>query len=87
MALRAQKMGMRIMINFHYSDTWADPGKQAKPTAWANHVLQLLNDVYSHTFDVLTALKAAGVTQNGYKLGMKFGGMLWPEEVLQIGVN
>jgi arabinogalactan endo-1,4-beta-galactosidase len=40
MALRAKKMGMRIMINFHYSDTWADPGKQAKPTAWANHSLQ-----------------------------------------------
>jgi arabinogalactan endo-1,4-beta-galactosidase len=38
--LYAQKMGMRIMINFHYSDTWADPGKQAKPTAWANHSLQ-----------------------------------------------
>jgi arabinogalactan endo-1,4-beta-galactosidase len=59
--------------------------QQAKPTAWANHSFaELLNDVYSHTFDVLTALKAAGVTQNGYKLGMKFGGMLWPEEVLQI---
>ncbi|HRA73087.1 MAG TPA: glycosyl hydrolase 53 family protein, partial [Flavobacterium sp.] len=37
MAVRAQKMGMRIMIDFHYSDTWADPAKQAKPAAWANH--------------------------------------------------
>jgi arabinogalactan endo-1,4-beta-galactosidase len=28
------KMGMRVMIDFHYSDSWADPGKQFKPAAW-----------------------------------------------------
>jgi arabinogalactan endo-1,4-beta-galactosidase len=33
MAVRAQKIGMRIIIDFHYSDTWADPAKQAKPAA------------------------------------------------------
>ena len=37
MALRGQKMGMRVMINFHYSDSWADPAKQFKPKAWENH--------------------------------------------------
>jgi arabinogalactan endo-1,4-beta-galactosidase len=52
--LRAQKMGMRIMINFHYSDSWADPAKQNKPNAWKNHSFaELLNDVYNHTFDVI----------------------------------
>jgi arabinogalactan endo-1,4-beta-galactosidase len=40
MALRAQKWGMRIMIDFHYSDSWADPAKQFKPAAWENHLLK-----------------------------------------------
>jgi arabinogalactan endo-1,4-beta-galactosidase len=81
MAVRAQKMGMRIMIDFHYSDTWADPGKQAKPAAWANHTFaELLNDVYNHTFEVLTALKKAGVTPEWVQIGNEIpGGMLWPE--------
>ena len=81
MAVRAQKMGMRIMIDFHYSDTWADPGKQAKPAAWANHsFVALQNDVYKHTHDVLTALKSAGVTPEWVQVGNEIpGGMLWPE--------
>ena len=63
MALRAQKAKMRIMIDFHYSDTWADPAKQAKPAAWANLSFDALQKkVYEHTFDVLTALQKAGVT-------------------------
>lgn len=81
MAVRAQKMGMRIMIDFHYSDTWADPAKQAKPAAWANHSFaELQNDVYKHTFDVLTALKSAGVTPEWVQIGNEIpGGMLWPD--------
>lgn len=81
MAVRAQNMGMRIMIDFHYSDTWADPGHQAKPVAWASHtVAQLGEDVYNHTFDVLTALKNAGVTPEWVQIGNEIpGGMLWPE--------
>lgn len=81
MAVRAQKMGMRIMINFHYSDSWADPGKQNKPAAWKNHTFaELLNDVYLHTEDVLKALKQAGVTPEWVQVGNEIpGGMLWPE--------
>lgn len=81
MAVRAQKLGMRIMINFHYSDTWADPGKQAKPAAWENHsFVELQNDVYKHTYDVLTALKSVGVTPEWVQVGNEIpGGMLWPE--------
>ena len=63
MALRAKKMGMRVMINFHYSDSWADPAKQFKPKAWEKHSFpELLDDVYNHTFDVISSLKKAGVT-------------------------
>lgn len=81
MAIRAKNMGMRIMIDFHYSDSWADPAKQNKPAAWANHTFaELLNDVYDHTFDVLTALKTAGVTPEWVQIGNEIpGGMLWPE--------
>lgn len=81
MALRAQKMGMRIMIDFHYSDSWADPAKQFKPKAWENHTFpELMTDVYDHTFDVLTALKAVGVTPEWVQVGNEIpGGMLWPE--------
>jgi arabinogalactan endo-1,4-beta-galactosidase len=81
MALRAQKMGMRVMIDFHYSDSWADPAKQNKPAAWANHTFpELLNDVYNHTFDVIDGLKKAGVTPEWVQIGNEIpGGMLWPD--------
>jgi len=81
MALKAQNLGMRIMIDFHYSDTWADPGNQTKPAAWANHTFtELLNDVYAHTLDVLNALKTAGVTPEWVQIGNEIpGGMLWPQ--------
>lgn len=81
MALRAQKMGFRIMINFHYSDSWADPAKQFKPKAWEKHSFtELLNDVYNHTFDVINALKVAGVTPEWVQVGNEIpGGMLWPD--------
>ena len=81
MAIRAKDMGMRVMIDFHYSDTWADPGKQTKPAAWANHSFsQLLTDVYNHTFEVLDTLKKSGVTPAWAQIGNEIaGGMLWPD--------
>jgi arabinogalactan endo-1,4-beta-galactosidase len=81
MAVRAQQLGMRIMIDFHYSDTWADPGHQTKPVNWASHSFaDLQNDVYNHTYEVLNALKVAGVTPEWVQIGNEIsGGMLWPE--------
>ncbi len=81
MALRAQKMGMRMMIDFHYSDSWADPAKQYKPKAWENHTFpELLSDVYDHTFEVISALKNADVTPEWVQIGNEIpGGMLWPD--------
>ena len=81
MAVRAKNLGMRVMIDFHYSDSWADPGQQNKPAAWASHSFNtLLSDVYNHTFEVLTALKTAGVTPEWVQIGNEIpGGMLWPE--------
>ncbi len=81
MALRAKEMGMRVMIDFHYSDSWADPGKQNKPAAWATHTFsQLLTDVYNHTFDLLDTLKKCGVIPAWAQVGNEItGGMLWPD--------
>ena len=81
MAKRATAMGFRLMIDFHYSDTWADPQKQPKPAAWQDHdIVQLQKDVYDHTFDMLTALKQAGVTPEWVQVGNEItNGMLWPD--------
>lgn len=81
MALRAQKMGMRVMANFHYSDSWADPGKQNKPEAWKDLPFdELVQAVYDHTYEVVSALKNAGVTPEWVQVGNEIpGGMLWPD--------
>jgi len=81
MAVRAQKWGMKVMIDFHYSDSWADPGKQKKPKAWQGHdFTTLLQDLYSYTFDVMSALKAARVKPEWVQVGNETaGGMIYPE--------
>jgi len=81
MALRAKKCGMMVMINFHYSDSWADPGKQRKPKAWEGHDFpELLEDVYNYTFDVMNALKLAGIYPEWVQVGNETpGGMIYPE--------
>jgi len=81
MALRAQKIGMRVMANFHYSDSWADPGKQNKPEAWKDLPFEeLVQAVYDHTYEVVSALKNAGVTLEWVQVGNEIpGGMLWPD--------
>ncbi|MER5843039.1 arabinogalactan endo-1,4-beta-galactosidase [Streptomyces prasinus] len=81
MAKRVKARGMKLLVDFHYSDTWADPGKQTKPAAWAGHSYgQLKTDVYRHTYDVLDALKAQGTTADMVQVGNEInGGMLWNE--------
>ncbi|HUJ45410.1 MAG TPA: glycosyl hydrolase 53 family protein [Opitutaceae bacterium] len=81
MATRAKNLGFRIMIDFHYSDWWADPGKQNKPHAWSRHgIAQLKTDVYDHTATVLRALQSAGVTPEWVQVGNETNdGMLWED--------
>jgi arabinogalactan endo-1,4-beta-galactosidase len=78
-ARTVKSKGMRLMIDFHYSDTWADPGKQFKPAAWSSHgIAQLQTDVYNHTFDVCSSLKAQGTTPDSVQIGNEINvGMLW----------
>ena len=81
MAVRAQKWGMKVMIDFHYSDSWADPSQQRKPKAWESHDFPtLLNDLYNYTFEVMTAMKTAGVSPEWVQVGNEIpGGMIYPE--------
>lgn len=81
MAKRASAMGFRIMIDFHYSDFWADPQTQKKPVAWKDHdFAQLQKDVYDHTYAVMKALKDNGVTPEWVQVGNEITfGMLWPD--------
>src|ERR1017187_10407776 len=61
MAKRVKAAGMGLLIDFHYSDTWADPGKQTKPLAWREMPLQrLTNTVHDYTKDAVAQLKSAG---------------------------
>ena len=73
--------GLKVMIDFHYSDRWADPGNQYKPAAWSSHTLaQLQKDVYDYTYDVCTSLKAQGTTPDSVQIGNEINtGMLWNE--------
>ena len=81
MAVRAKNSGMRVMIDFHYSDSWADPGKQRKPKAWEGlNFADLKQALYNYTFDVMTTLKNAGVTPEWVQVGNEIpGGMVYPE--------
>jgi len=78
-ALRAKNLGMRIMIDFHYSDTWADPSKQTKPAAWTGlSFTDLKTAVATHTTTVLNLLKTNGITPVWVQVGNETGnGMLW----------
>jgi arabinogalactan endo-1,4-beta-galactosidase len=80
-ARRAKAHGMGLLVDFHYSDAWADPGKQNKPAAWADLPFDGLRQaVYDHTFDVLSALRAQRTPADLAQLGNEInGGMLWPD--------
>ncbi|MFE9746797.1 arabinogalactan endo-beta-1,4-galactanase [Saccharothrix saharensis] len=71
--------GLKLLVDFHYSDTWADPGKQYKPAAWADHGIgRLQTDVYDYTYDVCSSLKAQGTTPDSVQIGNEINvGMLW----------
>lgn len=79
-ALRAKELGMPVMVDFHYSDTWADPSNQTVPAEWADHTpAQLKQDVADHTKNVLTLLKQNGVDVKWVQIGNETtSGMLWP---------
>ncbi len=80
MARRAKDWGMAVMIDFHYSDWWADPGQQNIPAAWKDmDYPQMCEALASHTSDVLTAVKQTGADVRWVQVGNETpNGFLWP---------
>ncbi|WP_037607612.1 glycosyl hydrolase 53 family protein [Streptacidiphilus rugosus] len=79
MAKQVKAKGMGLLLDLHYSDTWADPGKQAIPAAWANDTLaQLETQVAAYSKQVVADLVAQGTTPDMVQVGNEInGGMLW----------
>ncbi len=76
---RIKAAGMQFMLDFHYSDSWADPVKQYTPAEWADlDDDALVNIIYEYTRDCLRALKAVGATPDYIQTGNEISyGMLW----------
>jgi arabinogalactan endo-1,4-beta-galactosidase len=79
MAKRIKQLNLKLLLDFHYSDSWADPGKQNKPAAWASLDIGSLGDsLYRFTRDVLTALKSQNTFPDMIQTGNEItNGFLW----------
>jgi arabinogalactan endo-1,4-beta-galactosidase len=71
--------GFKLMLDFHYSDTWADPAKQWTPEEWKSLSNdELYSKIYSYTKEVLEAMKEAGAEPDLIQTGNEISyGMLW----------
>jgi arabinogalactan endo-1,4-beta-galactosidase len=80
LAQDAQRRGMKFLLNYHYADSWADPGKQPIPKAWEGLSLAVLADsVYDYTRRTIASFRAAGVMPEMVQIGNETrNGMLWP---------
>lgn len=81
MAQKVRKKGLDFLLDIHYSDFWADPGKQIKPKAWKNYSVEELEQaVYDYTVEVMKALEQAEAIPTMVQVGNELSnGMLWPE--------
>lgn len=81
MAKRVKAAGMKLLLNFHYSDYWADPEKQYKPAAWKGLSFTVLKDsFYNYTKRVIKALKDQGTSPDMVQIGNEINhGIVWPE--------
>lgn len=79
-ARRANALGLRLMIDFHFSDTWADPANQVTPQAWADLSLDGLKTAMTeHINDMLGRLQRYGITPEWVQIGNETrGGMMYP---------
>ena len=77
---RATACGMKLIVDFHYSDFWADPGKQMAPRAWEGMDIETKSEAaYTFTRDCLESLKAAGVDVGMVQVGNETNGALCGE--------
>ena len=81
LAQRANALGFSLLLDIHYSDTWADPKKQYKPKVWEGIPFPALVDsVYNYTFHLMRVFKEQGVLPEIVQVGNEItNGMLWPD--------
>lgn len=100
LAKEAKLKGFKFLLDYHYSDTWADPGKQYIPKAWEGKTQdQLVTAVYEYTKETMLAFEEAGVYPDMVQIGNEISnGMLWPNgklpdnwdklaQLIQAGIN
>jgi arabinogalactan endo-1,4-beta-galactosidase len=81
LAQEAKKLGFKFLLNYHYSDTWADPGKQHIPKAWQgkSHT-ELVQAVFEYTRDTIMVFRDANALPDMVQVGNEITpGMLWPD--------
>ena len=85
-AKRVSEKGFGVLMNFHYSDFWDDPGKQIKPKAWEGMtVTELEQAVYDFTFETMELFKKEGVNITMVQVGNELSnGLLWPEGKIDV---
>ncbi len=81
LAKRVKAQGLKLLLDFHYSDFWTDPGKQFKPKTWEKmDYPQLKTAIHDYTRDTIARFKKEGVLPDMVQIGNEInGGMLWPE--------
>jgi len=79
LASRMQKAGLKIYIDMHFSDTWADPGHQFPPATWPTNIDALLTTIYNYTKTVASTFVSNGVQIEMISIGNEIAnGLLWP---------
>ncbi|HWV47969.1 MAG TPA: glycosyl hydrolase 53 family protein [Microbacterium sp.] len=89
MAQRAKAQGMGVLLDFHLSDWWADPGTQTIPKSWQGQSYsQLKTTVHDYTNDVIDQMRAAGVVPDIVQMGNEIpAGILWDHGRIGNGVS
>jgi len=87
MATRIKAAGLKLLLDFHYSDFWADPGTQTTPSAWQGQSLSTLSTtLYNYTYSVISSLVAQGTPPAMVQTGNEVtDGMLWPTGQIYVG--
>ena len=81
LAARVKQAGLKFLLDFHYSDTWADPGKQTKPMAWTNlSFTELEQRMVEYNSNCIASFKGGGAMPDYVQVGNEItSGLLWPD--------
>lgn len=89
LAVRVKKAGLLFALDFHYSDSWADPGKQTTPSVWTNLTFsELVQQMRDYNSNSIATFAAAGAMPDYVQIGNEIThGMLWPSGKISGSTN